>query len=390
MGAGDVIAQQLVERRGLQGHQGSRTMKMMAIGFCFVVSTGVPRSACPCPCSTCGMGTGWGWGWDWDGDAMGWRCGWDGGEDGVGWGLGWGWDGGLACFSRAKPWCAGVGWAVPVLPPAAPGRAGFPGGGTRCPCAQLWLRVPLGGLAASVCAAWAPVAMPAAGASPPGGFAWQRVTLHPRVQTCFAPLCVAGPDPDPSAAGGCWAGGALGGSGRDGVPPPQSPARCVGHEALQPPRWCGAARQGAVGGAGLGAAVVPASPLPGGCPMAVRGPGGEAGQAPIPVSQGRAVEPAPEPPWPCRPLSRHRGTLPLTTRLPQGPVVGGWYKILDQLVPGATKVVAVKKMVLDQVGATRVRVPVWGSCRRTGWWHGHVWAGFHPALGARLGAAGAE
>uniref|UniRef100_A0A8C3K914 Mitochondrial inner membrane protein Mpv17 n=1 Tax=Calidris pygmaea TaxID=425635 RepID=A0A8C3K914_9CHAR len=36
MGAGDVIAQQLVEQRGLQGHQGTRTMKMMAIGFCFV------------------------------------------------------------------------------------------------------------------------------------------------------------------------------------------------------------------------------------------------------------------------------------------------------------------------------------------------------------------
>ncbi|NXO05617.1 MPV17 protein, partial [Rhinopomastus cyanomelas] len=36
MGAGDVIAQQLVERRGLRGHQGSRTAKMMAIGFCFV------------------------------------------------------------------------------------------------------------------------------------------------------------------------------------------------------------------------------------------------------------------------------------------------------------------------------------------------------------------
>uniref|UniRef100_A0A8B9SEX5 Mitochondrial inner membrane protein Mpv17 n=1 Tax=Apteryx owenii TaxID=8824 RepID=A0A8B9SEX5_APTOW len=36
MGAGDVIAQQLVERRGLRGHQGRRTVKMMAIGFCFV------------------------------------------------------------------------------------------------------------------------------------------------------------------------------------------------------------------------------------------------------------------------------------------------------------------------------------------------------------------
>ncbi|XP_065689796.2 mitochondrial inner membrane protein Mpv17 isoform X2 [Patagioenas fasciata] len=36
MGAGDVIAQQLVERRGLREHQGPRTLKMMAIGFCFV------------------------------------------------------------------------------------------------------------------------------------------------------------------------------------------------------------------------------------------------------------------------------------------------------------------------------------------------------------------
>ncbi|XP_059699224.1 protein Mpv17 isoform X3 [Haemorhous mexicanus] len=36
MGAGDVIAQQLVEQRGLHGHHCPRTLKMMAIGFCFV------------------------------------------------------------------------------------------------------------------------------------------------------------------------------------------------------------------------------------------------------------------------------------------------------------------------------------------------------------------
>ncbi|NXY00503.1 MPV17 protein, partial [Centropus bengalensis] len=36
MGAGDVIAQQLVEQRGLHGHHGRRTLKMMAIGCCFV------------------------------------------------------------------------------------------------------------------------------------------------------------------------------------------------------------------------------------------------------------------------------------------------------------------------------------------------------------------
>lgn len=41
MGVGDVIAQQLVEQRGLHGHQGTRTARMMTIGFCFVVSSSV-------------------------------------------------------------------------------------------------------------------------------------------------------------------------------------------------------------------------------------------------------------------------------------------------------------------------------------------------------------
>ncbi|XP_074919612.1 mitochondrial inner membrane protein Mpv17 [Chelonoidis abingdonii] len=36
VGVGDVISQQLVERRGLSGHSSRRTLKMMAIGFCFV------------------------------------------------------------------------------------------------------------------------------------------------------------------------------------------------------------------------------------------------------------------------------------------------------------------------------------------------------------------
>ncbi|NXP47783.1 MPV17 protein, partial [Heliornis fulica] len=36
MGVGDVVAQQLVERRGLRQHQGSRTARMAAIGLCFV------------------------------------------------------------------------------------------------------------------------------------------------------------------------------------------------------------------------------------------------------------------------------------------------------------------------------------------------------------------
>lgn len=46
----------------------------------------------------------------------------------------------------------------------------------------------------------------------------------------------------------------------------------------------------------------------------------------------------------------------LSTQLSQGPIVGGWYRILDRLIPGATKAVAVKKMMLDQVSATRL----WG------------------------------
>uniref|UniRef100_A0A452ICZ3 Mitochondrial inner membrane protein Mpv17 n=1 Tax=Gopherus agassizii TaxID=38772 RepID=A0A452ICZ3_9SAUR len=33
-----------------------------------------------------------------------------------------------------------------------------------------------------------------------------------------------------------------------------------------------------------------------------------------------------------------------------GPVVGGWYQLLDRLIPGNTKMVALKKMALDQGG----------------------------------------
>ncbi|KAJ7341428.1 hypothetical protein JRQ81_005511 [Phrynocephalus forsythii] len=36
VGTGDVLAQQVVERRGLAGHSGRRTLRMMAIGFCLV------------------------------------------------------------------------------------------------------------------------------------------------------------------------------------------------------------------------------------------------------------------------------------------------------------------------------------------------------------------
>uniref|UniRef100_A0A2K6FLY9 Mitochondrial inner membrane protein Mpv17 n=1 Tax=Propithecus coquereli TaxID=379532 RepID=A0A2K6FLY9_PROCO len=33
-----------------------------------------------------------------------------------------------------------------------------------------------------------------------------------------------------------------------------------------------------------------------------------------------------------------------------GPVIGGWYKVLDRFIPGTTKVDALKKMLLDQGG----------------------------------------
>uniref|UniRef100_A0A8D0C5B5 Mitochondrial inner membrane protein Mpv17 n=1 Tax=Salvator merianae TaxID=96440 RepID=A0A8D0C5B5_SALMN len=36
VGVGDVISQQLVERRGRDGHSCQRTVRMMTIGFCFV------------------------------------------------------------------------------------------------------------------------------------------------------------------------------------------------------------------------------------------------------------------------------------------------------------------------------------------------------------------
>uniref|UniRef100_A0A8C5MCM6 Mitochondrial inner membrane protein Mpv17 n=1 Tax=Leptobrachium leishanense TaxID=445787 RepID=A0A8C5MCM6_9ANUR len=36
VGVGDVISQQLVERKGLRAHDGKRTMKMIGVGFCFV------------------------------------------------------------------------------------------------------------------------------------------------------------------------------------------------------------------------------------------------------------------------------------------------------------------------------------------------------------------
>lgn len=38
----------------------------------------------------------------------------------------------------------------------------------------------------------------------------------------------------------------------------------------------------------------------------------------------------------------------------QGPVVGGWYKVLDRLIPGNAKVDALKKMLVDQVSRKRM------------------------------------
>lgn len=47
----------------------------------------------------------------------------------------------------------------------------------------------------------------------------------------------------------------------------------------------------------------------------------------------------------------------------QGPVVGGWYRVLDHLIPGTTKVNALKKMLLDQVS------------RETRAWRRRAWPG---------------
>lgn len=42
-------------------------------------------------------------------------------------------------------------------------------------------------------------------------------------------------------------------------------------------------------------------------------------------------------------------------------MVGGWYRVLDRLIPGTTKVDALKKMLLDQV-SRRKRKLGWESC----------------------------
>lgn len=45
MGLGDVISQQLVERRGLRAHQAGRTLTMASLGCGFVVSSANSRAA---------------------------------------------------------------------------------------------------------------------------------------------------------------------------------------------------------------------------------------------------------------------------------------------------------------------------------------------------------
>lgn len=45
MGLGDVISQQLVERRGLREHQAGRTLTMVCLGCGFVVSSAHGRAA---------------------------------------------------------------------------------------------------------------------------------------------------------------------------------------------------------------------------------------------------------------------------------------------------------------------------------------------------------
>lgn len=47
MGLGDIISQQLVERRGLQEHQTGRTLIMVSLGCGFVVSSAYGGSAVP-------------------------------------------------------------------------------------------------------------------------------------------------------------------------------------------------------------------------------------------------------------------------------------------------------------------------------------------------------
>lgn len=47
MGLGDIISQQLVERRGLQEHQTGRTLTMVSMGCGFVVSSASGGTAVP-------------------------------------------------------------------------------------------------------------------------------------------------------------------------------------------------------------------------------------------------------------------------------------------------------------------------------------------------------
>uniref|UniRef100_A0A4X1TQV7 Mitochondrial inner membrane protein Mpv17 n=1 Tax=Sus scrofa TaxID=9823 RepID=A0A4X1TQV7_PIG len=94
-----------------------------------------------------------------------------------------------------------------------------------------------------------------------------------------------------------------------------------------------------------------------------------------------------------------------------GPVVGGWYKVLDRLIPGTTKVDALKKMLLDQGGFAPCFLgcflPLvgtlnglsaqdnWAKLRRVSWadvatisgWQTGRWRGMRQARGdGRVGA----
>uniref|UniRef100_A0A452IDA8 Mitochondrial inner membrane protein Mpv17 n=1 Tax=Gopherus agassizii TaxID=38772 RepID=A0A452IDA8_9SAUR len=93
--------------------------------------------------------------------------------------------------------------------------------------------------------------------------------------------------------------------------------------------------------------------------MGAKGPGRQASSTPV-------SSPAPEPPdlppagEQCHTQGRlslsfaacglRRGPVLLMVSAGVGPVVGGWYQLLDRLIPGNTKMVALKKMALDQGG----------------------------------------
>lgn len=154
-----------------------------------------------------------------------------------------------------------------------------------------------------------------------------------------------------------------------------APSRAKGRGAARTRPRAQHPREGALGG------LRGSTQHPGALPLsraARRGPDGSRGRDRAAAGGAAGAAPAPHQTHPeddghrllLRGECRHggpgahgtdSGTQPLT-HLPQGPVVGGWYKVLDRLVPGATKAVAVKKMVLDQVSASP------GGTRAAGPW----------------------